>query len=138
VKLRKVKYNNHSVLGNITLDFCDQLTQKPYNNIVFAGENGTGKTTILETISSFLNLRSFKPFEYIEYEIDTDIFKAVQHEMPPPVDAFFDIIDGDGNKHYIQTDKSNNYQDIQINTRDLRKYGCMLSKARSDYKTSTI
>lgn len=67
--IRKIKWNNHDVLGNLELDFT-----KPdgsiYNTIVLAGENGTGKTTILETLSTFLNLGSIEAFEYISYMAD--------------------------------------------------------------------
>ena len=47
-----IKWNNHNILGNIELDFI-----KPhgsvYDTIILAGENGTGKTTILETLATF-------------------------------------------------------------------------------------
>lgn len=36
-----------------------------YNTIILAGENGTGKTTILDTISEFLNLGAVTPFDYM-------------------------------------------------------------------------
>lgn len=38
-------------MGDLSLSFVDE-NGEPYNTIVFAGENGTGKTTILRTISS--------------------------------------------------------------------------------------
>lgn len=67
--IRKIKWNNHDVLGSLELDFT-----KPdgsiYNTIVLAGENGTGKTTILDTLSTFLNLGSIEAFEYINYMAD--------------------------------------------------------------------
>lgn len=46
-----------------------------YNTIILAGENGTGKTTILDTISEFLNLGAVPPFDYIEYKIEDDDFR---------------------------------------------------------------
>ena len=66
--IKEVKWHNHHVLGNLNLNF-----EKPggiYNTIIFAGENGCGKTTILSTLSEFLNLGSFEPFEYLRYEVD--------------------------------------------------------------------
>lgn len=56
MKIKKVKWSNHPILGNLELDFTNQVTGEPFSNILFAGENGSGKTTILETISTFLNL----------------------------------------------------------------------------------
>ena len=67
--IKKIKWHNHAILGNLELDFT-----KPdgtiYDTIVLAGENGTGKTTVLETLSTFLNLGSIEPFEYINYIAD--------------------------------------------------------------------
>ena len=55
--IRKLKWKNHSILGNLELDF----TKKDgdiYKTIVIVGENGSGKTTILQTLANFLNLNS--------------------------------------------------------------------------------
>ena len=38
---------NHPVLGDLKLDFCDK-NNKAVDTVLFAGENGTGKTIILE------------------------------------------------------------------------------------------
>jgi len=137
VHLRKIKYKNHPIVGNLELDFCNPQNNKVYNNIVFAGENGTGKTTILETISTFLNARSFAPFEYIEYEAFGNIFTAVQNPQSA-LDDFFDIVGSDGNHRYISANRNNKFPSIELDTQDPRRYGCMLSKARSDYKTNKI
>lgn len=60
--IKKVKWNNYNILGNLTLDFTKanrspdgSSDESPYNTIILAGENGTGKTTILDTLSIFLN-----------------------------------------------------------------------------------
>lgn len=50
MKIRKVKWTNHPILGNLELDFVNPVTNHPFSTIVFAGENGSGKTTILETL----------------------------------------------------------------------------------------
>ena len=67
--IRKIKWNDHAILGNLELDFT-KPDGSVYNTIVLAGENGTGKTTILEPLSTFLNLGSIEPFEYISYMAD--------------------------------------------------------------------
>ncbi len=59
MKIRKVKWNNHPVLGNLELDFTDATDLPPYETVLFAGENGAGKTIVLESISTFLNKGSF-------------------------------------------------------------------------------
>ena len=59
--IKKIKWNNHEVLGNLELDFT-KPDGSVYNTIVLAGENGTGKTTIFDTLSTFLNLGSIEAF----------------------------------------------------------------------------
>ena len=49
--IQRIKYANHPIMGDLSLSFTDE-SEKPYATIVFAGENGTGKTTILRTIAS--------------------------------------------------------------------------------------
>ena len=67
--IKEVKWNNHPILGNLVLNFC-KTNGDTYKTIILAGENGTGKTSILETISTFLNCGSILPFEYIKYSIN--------------------------------------------------------------------
>lgn len=49
VKVKKIKFNDHKFLGDLEVDFCDEIG-KPLNTIVIIGENGAGKTTLLKTI----------------------------------------------------------------------------------------
>lgn len=49
MKLKKVKFNNHKILNNLEVDFCDK-NGVPLNTVVIIGENGTGKTTLLRGI----------------------------------------------------------------------------------------
>ena len=59
--ITKIKWKNHNVLGNLKLDFTNK-DGTVYDNIVIAGENGTGKTTILETLVNFLSGGTIVPF----------------------------------------------------------------------------
>ena len=72
MKIRKVKWQNHPVLGNLEIDLV-----KPdgtvYDSIIFIGENGSGKTSVMESIVTFLNIGSFDEFEYLEFEVDGNI-----------------------------------------------------------------
>ena len=135
MKITKVKWANHKVLGNLVLDFTDSSSQ-PFETIVFAGENGVGKTTVLETLSTFLNLGTFEHFDYIEYLIGTAKYTATksnhQHKN------FFQITDQNGAVHQVHSDKGNNFSLVQSSLHDLRKFGCVFSKARADYKTEKI
>lgn len=121
--IRKMKWNNHDVLGNLELDFS-----KPdgsiYNTIVLAGENGSGKTTILETLSTFLNLGSIEAFEYINYLADGMSYTITQEPNGNPQLGFHSRKnEADGTTKVIQSDRYNNRQSIDSDPEDLRHYG---------------
>lgn len=67
--IKKIKWAHYKNLGDMGLDFTDD-SGRPFNTIVLAGENGTGKTTILDTLADFLNLGTIFPFQSIEYCVD--------------------------------------------------------------------
>ncbi len=52
MKLTKLKFKNHPILGDLALDFTKK-NEEAYQNIVFVGENGCGKTTILNEIHNY-------------------------------------------------------------------------------------
>lgn len=49
--LTEIKINNHEILGNLHLNLINSKTNKPYSIVVFVGENGCGKTTLLTELS---------------------------------------------------------------------------------------
>ena len=49
LKILSVAFVGHPVLGNLELDFCDE-SGNPADTILIAGENGTGKSSILEAL----------------------------------------------------------------------------------------
>lgn len=138
MKLKKVKWNKHPVLGNLALDFTNNKTGQPYNTILFAGENGSGKSTILEALSTFLNIGPYENFDYIEYVVGKDTFKTAKTTDGTNHNFFFDLTDQNGSTYKIRSDRSNNPEILQSDKKDLRHYGCVYSKARSDYKTQKI
>lgn len=48
-KIRKIRFQNHPILKNLELDFCD-INGNPVDTVIIAGENGTGKSTILDAL----------------------------------------------------------------------------------------
>jgi len=138
MKIRRVKWKDHPTLGNLVLDFLNTSSGHPFQTIIFAGENGVGKSTVLEELSSFLNLGSFEKFDYIEYAVNEAVYKAIPASDGTAHPNFFDVINPDGTTQKIRSDKNNNPDQLRENPLDLRYYGCVFSKARSDYKTQKI
>ena len=142
MKIAKIKWKGHPILGDLELDFTNKNKKDiPYDTIIFAGENGTGKTTVLTSISDFLNGYSID-FEYIEYQIDNEIYQAI----PPTQElyyGYYNLLLPDKNIIEVNTGKnrsggSTSNPRIDKDPRNIRFYGCVFSKARADYKTDKI
>ena len=139
MKIRKVKWANHPILGNLEVDFVNPITNKSFSTIVLAGENGTGKTTILETLNTFLSIGSFEPFDRIEYEVDDKQYILTPSNIPGSLKTFFTRYDVENDtSENIRTDRSNNSSSIQSDDKDPRSYGSVFSRPRADYKTNKI
>lgn len=139
--IRKVKWNNYKSLGDLELNFINPSTGLPFNTIVLAGENGTGKTTILESLAIFLNRQSIRPFEYIEYFADGNSFCITPNASEEwYADSGYhtrrDICSG--NEENIFTGLGGNEKKIAEDIKDLRHYGFAYSKARSGFKTEPV
>ncbi len=55
MKIRKITFKNHFIFGDLEFDFTDK-NGKTINTIIIAGENGVGKSLLLNTIFEFSNL----------------------------------------------------------------------------------
>lgn len=53
MKILSIEFEKHPILGNLKLDFTDKKGN-PVDTVILAGENGCGKTTILEELYRFL------------------------------------------------------------------------------------
>lgn len=49
MRIKKIKYKDHNILGNLELDFTNKNGEAE-DMILIAGENGCGKTTIINDI----------------------------------------------------------------------------------------
>lgn len=137
MKLRKIKWANHPVLGSLELDFTSP-EGNACDTVVIAGENGLGKTTILETLYSFLREGTITFFEYVEYEVDGSVYKAFPLENTP-IQSYFNIEDkASGTVTSIRCNRNNSPQNITNNPLDPRHYGCAYTKAQAEYVTKKI
>ena len=133
--IRRVCWNQDSSLSGLELDFT-----KPddgiYDTIVFVGENGAGKTRILDSLSDFLNCKDSFDFESIEYEIDGD-----RYCLKPNLSQSFRQHDRYKNgEKQITTHfwKNNGYEKLMEDSEDVRSHGCAYSRARTGFETKPI
>ena len=137
--ITKVKWKNYKALGNLELDFTN-ATGEPYNTIVLAGENGTGKTTVLESISNFLNLETIVPFDYIEYSDGGKKYHLYYSEDDGLSNLGFHrrkCLD-DGQEQKVRSNRNNSFDSISRDVEDVRHYGVAYSKARSGFHTNPV
>ena len=140
--ITRIKWKNHNVLGNLELDFTKE-DGTPYNTIVLAGENGVGKTTILDTLATFLSGGAITPFSYIQYLINTIKFQVFYER-----DTYNSHSYGFHRRQNLNTQEVvninrnlNNKVDLNnmMNDQfDLRAYGVAYSKARSGFMTKPV
>lgn len=116
MKIRKLKLENHPFFGNFEIDFTNN--GKTVDNIIIAGENGCGKSQLLNLIflHSRINLDINQRNEKRHFEIeltneDVEAFSNIDQFKP-----LFDIAIQD-NRLYISIDYSikNNWSQVKIN-----------------------
>ena len=70
MKIRKLKIKNYKIFKDIEFDFTDK-NEKILDTIVFAGINGTGKTTLLQLIAKILiGEKLFRLFDFVSLEVE--------------------------------------------------------------------
>ena len=138
MKIASVAYANHPILGNLRLNFENAATRQPYSNIVLAGENGVGKSTILKTLNTFLCVGPITPFAEIIYVTTDGKYKAIPDDRSA-IDSFHKRIDmASGLETRIGRNNHNDREGMLADSKDPRSYGSVLSQARSDFKTKRI
>lgn len=55
MRLREIEFRNHEIFGDLQLSFVDE-DNLAFETIIFAGENGVGKSLLLNTLFSLIHL----------------------------------------------------------------------------------
>lgn len=140
MQISKIKYKNDAILGNLSLDFTNS-DGKIYKTIILAGENGTGKTRILDTLFDFLNLGPFTPFNEIEYTVNENDYYQISYDENESSDSGFHKrrnLNNSGNVEIIRTNRNTNKERLENDIADIRRYGVAYLSARSKFSTSKI
>lgn len=106
MKIRKIQLINHPIMGDIIFDFTDHQGET-VDTIIIAGENGVGKSVLLNTIFDFSNYQldnnrrdEKKIFEIELNENEINIITNrpnFQRHFPEPISSLF-IVKFDYNK----------------------------------------
>ncbi|WP_304809239.1 MULTISPECIES: AAA family ATPase, partial [Erysipelotrichaceae] len=142
-KIRKVKFKNHPVLQNLTLDFCDNKGHA-VDTVILAGENGVGKSTIINELYKISSYQVYSPM-VLELEDNQQI-----------IELNYYIIGGNYNLIYVKDKMGINahigsvefkdryrfsgiYSDVDINfhARDISNVTSLTLDSKADSKRSS-
>lgn len=129
MKIRKIELQNNSFFGDKVFDFTDS-NGKIYDNIVLAGENGSGKTQLLNIIYDFCNLSLIGD---VTTEIRTFSICLSQEEIcyiAEHVRENLNFANPTGAFEIIQdfTAQSNTWNRIKVRYEKMEENGCITSK----------
>ena len=131
------QWADHPVLHNLKLDFR-KPDGTPYRTIVIAGENGTGKTSILTSINNLIKGNPTPTLDHAVYERDGDSY-SVTPDREHPNNGFYHRLNlkTDQTQQY-RIDTHNHDSTLENDETELRYYGCIYLSARSGFKTTPI
>lgn len=135
--IKRIKWDNYNALGDLELNFS-----KPdgtiFNTIILAGENGTGKTTILDTLASYLNKDTIMPFDYIEYVVDRGNYIITPDKKYGQLGFHTRKSVDTSHTETVRSGRNNNEGAIDSDEKDLRHFGFAYSRARSGFRTEHV
>lgn len=121
-KIRRIKFENHPILKDLELNFCDS-NGNVVDTIIFAGENGTGKSTVLNELYSIASNAVNTPME-VEFEKDNQIIKLIYYLEKISLDnkLHTKVKCSDGKEYFINSTEFKNkylmngiFSDVDIN-----------------------
>lgn len=98
-KVRKIKFINHPILKNMEFNFVG-MDGKAVDTVIFAGENGCGKSTIIDEL--YKVVAGQMPVSNItEYEVDGEIYTIKNINGSGGMDTI-EYFDKNGNRTYVE------------------------------------
>ena len=117
--LLELTYRNHHILGNLELKFTNDKGE-PYKNILFIGENGSGKSTVLRSIADSICGGSIISFSHIKYQVDGKTY-VIDIDEKRSVHCY-EVVDGT-----TLIPASNNYS----------QQGCSYSSSKTNFQVNS-
>lgn len=144
-KIRKVDFHEHPVLGNLSLDFCDS-EGNAIDTIIFAGENGTGKSTIINALYMLVSRTADFEADVIYEKDGTPFLMTYKRKVFDDGTTYLYASDGSGLNAWIQSNDVKNrhptvgiYSDVDINfhSQDLASVTSLSLDERKDSRRSS-
>jgi len=140
--INKLMYENVGPIKNINIDFSFSNNGNP-KPILFVGENGSGKSTIISSIVDSFYEMAGKAFDNARERNDTNgsqYFKAIiPIEINSDSDYMFSYICFNDNKNFAYISKCGNLSpEILKNKINTPEFGELNIEDRFNYKTTTI
>ena len=126
-KIRKVKFQNHPILKNLELDFCD-INGKAVDTVIFAGENGTGKSTIIDALYK-LALYS------VDFEFQVELESQAEHIV---LTYYFKTRDNGEGYLYVKDGKGLDSRIVFSDIKNKYKFNGLFSDVDINFKSETI
>lgn len=126
-KIKSIEFINHKILGNLKLDFSD-LYDKAVDTVIIAGENGCGKSTVINSLNSLVC------GEKIDYECNVQIEdNGVVHNLK------YREKEVTGSKSiWVSGDHVSETLPNHFNFKKVYQFYCIYSDVEINYKSSKI
>lgn len=119
-KIRKIKFAGHPILGDLELDFRGQ-DGNAVDTVIIAGENGTGKSTILNVLYKIASHTIDFPI-HVEFERDGTLFSLAYFLRQIGNNMHSYSSDQTGKEYFVRSDEFSNkypfsaiFSDVDIN-----------------------
>lgn len=108
-KIKNITFVEHPILGNLSLDFCDK-NGNAVDTIILAGENGTGKSTILSELYNIASINVKYPC-VVCFDVDGhDVW--IEYSMHKSPISFNEYMIANDNVGYNSTANSESFKSI--------------------------
>ncbi len=131
MKIRSLKFEGHPALGDLYLDFVDPGSDAAFSTVVLAGENGCGKTQILQEIYSIFGEINTEGRDvgiiHIELQIDPSTLTEIRQKLKA---STLTVKDG---KFYIRYQRVGANHWGNVSFRFINDDGNSITRGASDY-----
>lgn len=126
-KIKRIKFKNHPVLNNLELNFCD-INGNAVDTVILAGENGTGKSTVLDVL-----------YKMSLHSVDCEFTVELENEGKLlTLRYYFKTSDNRNGYLYVNDGKGLDAMVISSDTKNRYKFSGLFSDVDINFKGETI